>query len=277
MKEALDAASVDQKQPIFIRNALVAHTIAYIVDRKLGLGLNPNGRKLLKQLVVKACRGEKVSLSKEVPLVYQGANLTIEVDGQEHIPSSGPTIFIGNHTRGGPMDSMGQFFEMAKEGYNARLNVQDEEVREPFVIMQRGLEKGKLIRYFSGIFYEIAGRSLNCEIVAIPRYNKEGEIINGQNLKQNAIQRIVNGGASLWFPQGRHRDPDDLRFPEIKATGFLKRVSDEDQHIQLVPVRSIPDSQGNIKVIFGLAVSISEVVKKGGINYFTQNHIAPLR
>lgn len=277
MKEALNAASVEQRPSVLIRNVLVAHAIAYIADWRLGKGLNSEGHKLLKQLIVKTLGGTKVSIARDVSRIYRGANLTIEVDGQEHIPPFGPTIIIGNHTRGGPMDSMGQFFEMVKVGYNARSDVQDDGVREPFVIIQRGLGKGKTMRYLTGIFYDIVGGSLGCEIVAIPKYNEKGEVVNKQNLSEKAIERIADGGASLWLPQGTHRDPDDLHFPEKKATGFLKKISDKDRHIQLVPVRSIPDSKGNIKIVFGPTVDIDHVVAKGGINYFAQNHIVPLR
>ena len=276
MREDLRTPGVEQKPPILLRNALLAYGIALIVDWRVGKGFSPEGHKLLRQLVVKTWKGTKVSIAREVSRTYQGADLTIEVDGQEHIPASGPTIFIANHTRGGPLDSIGQFFEMMRVGYDARLDVEDDEIREPFLIVQRGLAKGKIVQYLSGIFYDIVGNSLGCEIVAIPRYNKDGEIINGQNLKPGTIRRIVDGGSSLWLPQGRHRDPDDLRFPE-KATGFLKKINRRDRFTQLVPVRSVPDSHRNIKIVFGPAVEISHVVANGGINYFAQNHIAPLR
>lgn len=274
MVEVLRNNGVEQRPPFTIRNVLVANVIARIIDWKLGNGLNSEGHKLLRQTVVNIVGGTKTS-GKDIFRIYQGANLAIEVDGQKYIPTLGPTIFIANHTHGGPMGGVGQFFEMVKEGYNARSDVEDEDVREPFLIAQRGLGKGKLIQYLSGMFYESVGRSLNYEIVAVPRFDKDGEIINGQNLKLSTVRRIING-ASIWLPQGAHRDPDDLHFPE-KATEFLKIVNKKDQGIQLVPVRSIPDSQGNIKVIFGPPVESGHVVASGGINYFSEKHIAPLR
>ena len=276
MKETLNNSEAERRPPLIIRNALVAHGVAYIVDKSIGDGCTPDGHKLLRKLIVKICKGDKISISRDIANVYHGAELSIEVEGQENIPPAGPTIFIANHTCGGPMNSIGQFFQMAKEAYGARFNVQDEKVREPFIIMQRGLAKGKIIQYFSGILYEIVGQSLNCEVVEIPRYNNDKEIINGQKLKSNVIERITNGGAALWAPQGTHRDADDLFFPEKKGNGFLQKVYNEDTDVQLVPVRSIPDTQGNVKIIFGKAVELYYIVENGGINYFTQKHLVPL-
>ena len=276
MKETLYSSEAERRPPFIIRNTLVAHGAAYIVDKSIGDGCTPDGHKLLRKLIVRICKGDKISISMDASDVYQGAEHSIEVYGQENIPPAGPTIFITNHTRGGPVNSIGQFFQMAKEAYEARFNVRDEKVREPFIIMQRGLAKGKIVKYFSGIFYEIAGQSLNCEVVEIPRYNSDKEIINGQKLKANAIGRIINGGAALWAPQGTHRDADDLFFPEKKGNRFLQKVHNEDMDVQLVPVRSIPDLQGNVKVFFGKAVELHHIIENGGINYFTQKYLASL-
>ncbi len=280
MVEDLRNAGAEQRQPSLIRNPLVAHTIAYAIDYwKMGRGLSPDGHRLFRKFLVKACKGERVSISQDMPRVYQGASLSVEIEGQENIPSYGPTILVANHTHGGPMDGIAQFFSMAKEGYDARTDEQDEEVREPFLIMGRGLEKGRLLQFISTKIYENAfGPSLNCEIVAIPQFDEEGEIINGQNLKISTVRRIING-ASLWLPQGTHRASNDLDFPE-KSTEFLKMVnkvaSIKDLYIKLVPVRSIPDSQGNIKLIFGPSVESSHIVANGGIKYFVREHLAPL-
>ena len=282
MKETLNSVSPEQIPPFIVRNALIAHAIAFGAHRILDDGLTSDGRDLLYKLVLRACRGEEVSISRELPLAYQGAKLKIEVDGQNNIPSSGSTIFIGNHTRGGPLLSNGQFIEEAKQGYDARIDVQDKGIREPFVIMQEGLGGWFGKRYATGIFYKIAANALNCEIVSIAKFdkskiNKDGtEIMNRQGLSPTAIQRIVNGGALLWLPQGRHRPPNDFNFPEIKANGFLSNVHDRDCRVQLVPVRSIPDSHGNIKIVFGPAVGISHVVAKG-IDHFAHEHIEPLK
>ncbi|MEK7559205.1 MAG: hypothetical protein AAB521_02770 [Patescibacteria group bacterium] len=283
MKETLRNPEISEyKPPFIVRNALTAHLIAYGVDLKLGKGLNTDGHKLLRKLIVRACQGGKVSISREASRTYHGADLSIEVDGWQNIPPSGPTMLIGNHTWGGPLQSNGQFIEMAKQGYYARGNVEDENVREPFAIMQRGLDKGPVGKYFTGIFYEIAGNALNCEIVSIPKFGKNEEnkevveVVNHQGLRPIATQRIIDGGAALWLPQGTHREPDDLRFPENKGTGFLRRVYDADRFVQLVPVRSIPDAKGNVKIVFGQAVDLGHVMKNGGINYFSQNHISKL-
>ena len=270
------------RQPFLIRNALIAHAIAFGARRILDDGLTSDGRDLLYKLIVRACRGERVSIGRELPLAYQGASLKIEVDGQNNIPPSGPTVIIGNHVRGGPLISNGQFIETAKQGYDARCDVQEEEIREPFVIMQKGLGGWIGKRYATGIFYNIAANSLDCEIVERPRFGKgkdkkEFEVVNNQRLRSITFQRIADGGAALWLPQGAHRDSDDFRFPERKGTGFLTKIYNEVPDAQLVPVRSIPDSRGNIKVVFGPAVDIGDVVANGGINYFAQNHIVPLK
>ena len=276
MREALRNTGAEQSPPFLIRNVLVAHAIAFATDRIMREGLSPDGRRLLKQFVVKAWMGTKVSIAKDISRLNQESSLRIEVEGQEHIPSSGPTIFVANHTYGGPLNNIGQFFEMVKEGENARFDVDNDQVREPFIIIQRGIGKARLMRSLSGVFYDIVGNSFGCEIVAIPKHDEQGEVVNKQNLGKKAIQRIADGGASLWLPQGRESEAWDFRFPE-KATGFLKRINEGDCSTQLVPVRSIPDSHGNIKVVFGPAVDVNHVVSNGGINYFTQKHIAPLR
>ena len=284
MVESLRNPGAEQRPrpPFIIRNALIAHAIAFGARRLLDDGLTSDGRDLLYKLVVKACRGERVSISRELPLAYQGASLKIEVDGQDNIPPSGPTVIIGNHVRGGPLISNGQFVETAKQGYDARSDVKEEEIREPFVIMQRGLGGWIGKRYATGVFYNIAANSLDCEIVALPRFgkgkdNKEFEVVNNQKLRSITFQRIANGGAALWLPQGTHRDPDDFRFPEGKGTGFLTKIYDEVPDAQLVPVRSIPDSNGHVKIVFGPAVNIGEVLERGAINYFAEKHIAPLK
>lgn len=279
----LEVAKIEQKRPpIFIRNYLMAHAIAFAADRILKKGITPEGRELLKTYVVRACYGGRVSISKELPLVYEGSELQIEVEGQENIPSWGPSVYVGNHIRGGPLWNNAQFIEMAKQGYESRVDVEDEEVREPFVIMQRGLGGWAIKRYTTGIFYNLAANALNCEIVSIAKFdkskiNEDGtEITNHQGLSPTAVQRIVDGGASLWLPQGTHRDPEDLRFPEHKGTGFLRKINERDRHVQLVPVRSIPDQMGNVKIVFGPAVDTDYIVAKGGINYFAEYHIKPL-
>ncbi len=166
---------------------------------------------------------------------------------------------------------------MVKVGENARSSVDNDQVREPFIIVQRGLGKARLMRVLSGVFFDIVAKnSFGCEMVAIPKHDEQGEVVNKQGLNKKFMQRIADGGASLWLPQGREREPDDFSFPE-KATGFLKIINERDGFTQLVPIRSIPDQQGNIKIVFGTPVDINHVVANGGINYFAQEHIAPLR
>ena len=112
MVEKLRLGVPEKKPPFLTRNALVARGIAAVVDWRVGNGLTEDGHILLRRIIVKALQGTKVSIAKDVFRVCQGAKLAVEVDGQRNIPTSGPTVFIGNHTYGGPLYHMGQFFQI---------------------------------------------------------------------------------------------------------------------------------------------------------------------
>lgn len=287
MRETLGPPVVEQRPPIaqkvLLQNVLLAHGIAFVVDKAvLGQGLNPDGRKLLRRLVVRTWKGERVSVAKEVSRLLDYSDVSIEVDGEENIPSYGPTVFVTNHIRGGPLRNLGQFFRMVEVGYQARFDVPDDHVREPYVILQRGLAKGWLVQKLSGVFYDIVGgNGLGFEVVAIPKFDKSRdgngeEILNRQRLKESAIQRIAAGGASLWLPQGRERAPDDFNFPP-KGNGYLRKVSAREPYTQMVPICATSDPNGNLKIIFGKPKDIKHVIANGGIEAFAIEHIAPLR
>lgn len=285
MREALGPSGVEQKPPIaqrvLLQNALLAHGIAFVVNGVLGSDLNTDGRRLLRSYARRAWRGERVSVAKEISQLLNYSEPSVEVTGEQNIPTVGPTVFAANHISAGPLRHLGQFFRMVQVGYDARSGVLNDEAREPYLIVQNGLAWhaiGKLSRVFYGIVGE---KALRCEIVEIARYkkseNESGEqIVNHQGLKESAIKRIVAGGASVWMPQGRERAPDDFVFPK-KGNGYLGRISDQEPYAQVVPVCSIPDSHGNLKIVFGRPVDIKDVIANGGIEDFGLRHVAPLR
>jgi len=190
-----------------------------------------------------------------------------------------------NHVRGGPLYDMGQFFEIAKIVYDQRTAEENEFIREPYAIVQRGLNYKIKTRgvelpipfcnQLSGQFYELCGKSLGWEVVLPPKFNKDGQIVNKQNLPQSAIERLENGGAMIWCPQGKHTT--NLEFPE-KACNLLSRLNDKD--IQVVPLKVIPQGQGVLFLVFGKPVHIRDLPVVDGrvdIKAFVQNHIAPLK
>ncbi len=267
-------------QRTMLRNVALAIGVAFVVDKAvLGPSLRPEGRKLLRRLVVRTWKGERVSIAKEVSGLLDYCELSINVTGEQNIPPSGPTIFVTNHTYA-PLRNVGQFFRMAQTGYEARSGVADDYVREPYLIVQRGLSR-RFIGRASAVFYDnVAGGSLGCEIVEIAKYKKSenGEtdiIINHQGLKESAIQRIAAGGASIWMPQGREKEPEDFNFPE--RNGYLRRIVKAEPYVQVVPVCQIPDTSGNVKLIYGPADDVKSVLAHGGIQEFALTHIAPLR
>ncbi len=280
--DGLDAKERPYKeQKLFLQNALVAHVLAFIIDKAiLGSGLNPDGRRLLRIYARRTWRGEKVSIAKEVSRLLDYSELSIEVSGEQNIPTSGPTIFVANHVKGGPLRNVGQFFKMVQVGYDERSGIQDDYIREPFLIIQRGLARhaiGKL----SGLYFDVVGEALGCEIVEIPRFRKDengdGErIVNHQRLKKSAVQRIVAGGASVWMPQARERTEDDFNFP-FKGNRYIRKIAAVEPYTQITPICSIPDSRGNLKLVFGKAVDIKDVIANGGIQDFALRHIAPLK
>lgn len=258
--------------------------IGLLVAKWIGEGLTPQEKARIIKLVAKIARSEPFIPSREVPPVYESQKSKLIHAGEENIPKKGATIIIGNHTRGGPLYDFGQFFEIARIVHDQRTQVEDECIREPYYILQRGIHyqvkiRGVIIPIpfcgpITGQFYELGGRSLNWEIVSPPKFDKNGQIINKQNLPQSAIQRLEDGGAMGWFPQGKHST--DLVFPK-KAGNLLSRLSDKD--IQVVPLRVIPQDQGVLFLAFGKPVHIRDLAVTNGrvdINAFVQKHIVPL-
>lgn len=254
-----------------------AEAAARILDLQLGAELSREGHDHLRSLVRKIIYGDKVWASQEMPLILTGSKFEVETFGQENIPSSGSTLFIGNHVRGKSFGGMDYFFTAVSTAYEARSGVADRHVREPYVIMQRGLGKANpLVRYLSGEFYERAAKTFDWEVVLIPRFDSEGQVVNHQRLPHSAIRRLIEGGAMFWYPQGKHTESDNqLNFPD-KANSFLQRLRESvrGQNIQVVPlqVSSYPDRA--ITLHFGHPIPISQTTD---INDFAQSHIVPLR
>lgn len=275
MVEKLRPGDPEKKPPLWIRNPAVAHLAAMLIDWRIGDGLTEEGHRLLKDIIVRAMSGKRVSAAIEVPRIFEGAKLEIHIDGQEHIPF-GPTILIGNHIDGGPLRGLGQYFAVVSAGRDARFTVDDDSKRDPFLIAQRGLGK-KGLEFLSGAFYEVVvGDSFGFEIVAIPRHDRNGQILNRQGISTRALRRLAGGGAAVLYPQGRFRDPEDFDFPD-KTNKFLTAASHMNESTQLVPTRSRCDPGGNMRITFGEPVETGEVLANGGINYFAEKHLAPLK
>lgn len=250
--------------------------MGYLVSWQVGQGLTHEGRKLVKQYVAKIMRGEKVSACYEVSLVYKDAAFGVNVEGEKYIPTKGPTLVIGNHTKAGPLAGMAQFFEITKVLAENRVNTPD----VPFVVMQRGLTRnhpyiGGLINSLSGQLYELAAKSLDWELVSAPKYNDEantsnGQIKNKQGLPRKAVIRLLRGGAGVLYPQGRNLPDGNLNFPN-KVNGFLSRLRETD--LRLLPLRVLKGSNGEANMYLGEAIPVREFE---GINDFAQKHLAPL-
>ena len=267
-----------------LQRSLLAPLAANIVVHFAGKGLLPEERKILKDRVQRILCGEKLVASKEGPPIYESHRSKMLWDGEEKIPESGATILIANHTRGGPFYDMGQFFDTARVVHNGRSAVEDEYIREPYFIVQRGFNHtvkiGRiklhvpLSGFLTGQLYELVAKSINWELVSPPKFNKGGQIVNRQELPISAIRRLDSGGAMIWCPQGKHRD--DLNFPQ-KAGDFLFRMRDKD--IQLVPMRVIRKDQDLLYLLLGKPIHVQDLpVTDGGVNIndFVQAHIAPL-
>lgn len=220
-----------------------------------------------------------------MPLIYKDSQFTFTSEGEEHIPSSGTTLFIGNHTRSGPLAGMGQYFEASKIAYERRTGVEDNTKKEPKVIAQKGLTR--VIKLPGGAryvwtlplteqFYELAADSLNWIVISAPKFDKNGQITNRQNLPQQVVDDFLDGQALFWYPQGKHMETRDLAMPE-KGTGFLTKLKDED--VTIVPVRFIPESEV-FRIHFGKPVHIQDLPPNGNgqldINHFSRNHLEPL-
>ncbi|OGD85259.1 hypothetical protein A2696_01245 [Candidatus Curtissbacteria bacterium RIFCSPHIGHO2_01_FULL_41_13] len=261
----------EAKTSAFIIRKVIPHRLTmYIADKLLGEGLTDEGHRKLKDIVGKILRGEHISASREMPQVYEDSDFVFTTAGEENIPSGGATLFMGNHTSGGPLFGMGQYFEVSRSVYRMRINVESEGLREPVAIAQRGLTKvtklpgGRKIVWnipLTGQFYDLAAECLSWATVLPPKFDAGGQIVNKQKLPKWVVNNLVAGGALLWLPQGKHQDVNDLTMPE-KSAGLLTKLKDED--VNLVAVRFVPGNN-SLQIFFSRAVHIEDVPQKDGV------------
>ncbi len=270
---------------LFLRKVLPHAITVKIGDKLLGQGLSEEGHKQLRSVLKKILNNQPIEVSREIPLIYKDSQFTFTCQGQEHIPASGTTLFIGNHTRSGPLAGMGQYFEASRIAYERRTDVEDHSKREPKAIAQKGLTKVFKLpggtRYVWTLplteqFYELAADSLNWIVISAPKFDKNGQILNRQNLPQGVVDDFLGGQALFWYPQGKHMETHDLAMPE-KGTSFLTKLKNED--VTIVPVRFIP-TDNVFRIHFGRPVHIQDLPPNGNgqldINHFAQNHLEPL-
>ena len=273
------------RRSTFLIRRIIPHPLTIkIADRFLGEGLTGEGHSKLRSLVKRMLSGEEIRASREVPEIFKDLDFRFIKEGEENIPDSGATLFIGNHTRGGPLFGMGQYFEAARTVYEMRVNVEDEDLREPVAIAQRGLTKAtklpggiKIVwnAPFTGQFYDLAADALNWITVYPPKFDAKGQITNRQNLPRWVLTRLVAGGALLWFPQGKHQHPDQLEMPG-KSTGLLTKLKDED--VKVVAMRFVP-GQNSLSMFFSDAVHIGDIPQREGrvdMNAFVDRYLKPL-
>jgi len=258
--------------------------VAGIACRFIGKGLVPEELSQLKNMITRMVQGEHICISKEAPSVLGSQRSKMHCEGEKNIPSSGATIVIGNHYQGGLLHDMGPYFEAACIVHDGRTAVEDESVREPYALVQRGFNYAvrvgrlrvhiPLSLFFTGQFYELVIRSIGWEFVLPPKFDNKGQITNRQGLSPSAIRRLETGGAMIWLPQGQHTN--HLEFPE-KAGDFLFRMRDKD--IQLVPLRVIRKDQDLLYLLLGKPIHVQDLPEADGtvdINDFVQTCIAPL-
>jgi hypothetical protein len=278
-------AAEAETSTIILRRVIPHALTIRIADKLLGDGLSEEGHKKLRKVLKKILSQEPVQASSEIPPVYEGAHFTFSTEGQENIPTSGTTLFIGNHTKSGPLAGMGQYFEASKIAYERRVDVVDDHKREPRAIAQKGLTG--VFKFPGGArlvwtlplteqFYEMAAKSFNWIVVSAPKFDKNNQIINKQNLPLNTIDSFVGGEAMFWFPQGKHMATDDLVMPQ-KGTGLLTRLKDED--VKIVPVRFTPDGN-TFRIRFGKPVHVQDIQPNSSgqldVNDFARNYLQPL-
>lgn len=278
-------ASFETETSTFAIRKIIPHRLTvYIADKLLGEGLGNEGHRKLKDIVSRILRRERILASYEMPQIYEDSDFVFRLEGEENIPTSGATLFIGNHTRGGPLFGMGQYFEASRSAYNVRTGVEIESIREPVFIAQRGLTKviklpkGRKIIWnipLIGQFYDLAAECLGWATVFPPKFDAGGQIVNKQRLPKWVIDNLIAGGALFWFPQGKHQDADYLTMPG-KSSGLLTKLKDED--VNLVAARFIPGANLH-QIFFSRVVHIGDVAQKDGvvdIENFVNNYMQPL-
>src|SRR3990167_11296847 len=193
----------ESRRSTFIIRRIIPHPLTvYIADKFLSEGLTPEGHEKLKELIQKMLKRKKVQASLEMPQIYEDCGFKFYFEGQGNIPKSQATLFIGNHTRSGPLFGMAQYFETARIVYKERTDVGNEFLREPVAIAQRGLTKvtklpgGRKFVWtipFTAQFYDMAAEALNWVTVDPPKFDSSGQIVNRQSLPSKVTEDLIAG------------------------------------------------------------------------------------
>lgn len=255
----------------------IEKTVSYLMS----VGWNPTPQEIgrLQLVVRKFLKGEPTP-AKYIGRCFESLRSQVTVIGVENIPKSGSTIFIGNHPPGGPLHGMWSYFMTADIAYDARDEEVDRNIREPYVIVQEGLTKDLMLPFFeekriivpgSAWFYGRLAKSTRWGLVAVPEFDKNGQIINDQKGSPDILRRLFRNGAMIIYPQGTYRK-DDI-FPE--RAGKMLTILKE-KNIQLVPVMAIVKSYAEQYLIFGKSVHIKDLGTCGdGSIDINENFVIP--
>ncbi len=249
-----------------------------------GGGLTPEGTQALAIGLGKILRREPINPGDDIYPVYQDA-IAFQIEGEENIPRSGATLFIGNHDTHPLLASMVQFIEGARIVNNARVDVQDSVMRESRIIMQRGIRtKVKLLGLslgthtvpFSEAFYFMGANSLNFVIVDRPKHDEAEQVVNKQHMPKGLAEEIVAGQALFIYPQGKKGS--GLNMPD--KSGFIAKMRKFD--VNVVGVLFERGEPGDpFRIAFGKPTHIQDLlVNEAGepnLNHFAQQHLAPLQ
>ncbi|OGD84424.1 hypothetical protein A2165_00675 [Candidatus Curtissbacteria bacterium RBG_13_40_7] len=121
----------------------------------------------------------------------------------------------------------------------------------------------------------MAAAAFNWVTVDLPKFDSNGQIMNKQRLPRRVMENLIAGGALLWFPQGKHEDPNCLTMPE-KSSGILTRLKDED--VKLVAMRFVP-GKNSMSMFFSDAVHIQDIPQLEGrvdMTAFVARYLDPL-
>ncbi len=263
---------------------LIPHGLSVRVgDMVFGKDLTPQGHVELRRTLRKMLRAEHVTPGDDMYPAYKDA-IKFIVEGQENIPKSGATLFIGNHEKSPLLAGMVHFIEAARVTNDMRTEAPDDVMRETRIIMQRGLSRpirvfgrkvGVVTIPFSEQFYQLATDAANWITVDPPKYDKNGQIINRQGLPKGLMEEFYKGQAIFWFPQGKHDKPGNLKMPN-KANDFVTKSKDHDININGLVFEQADDG---FHITFTQSVHIQDFprneVGELDVNLFAQRFMAP--